>query len=125
MAQQTAAYTAILTELRHETTGATEQVRQEMAQQTTAHAALLAELTPQRTRERLDEIENMLSVGLPKFSEEIQAGVQQTLMEVSRTLLMTEREHGNRMAELHRDFDASTRRLEAAIQARRREQPVS
>jgi hypothetical protein len=101
-----------------------EQVGQEMSRQSAAYESLLGELLPVQTRERLDELESLLTVGLPKFSEEIQAGVQQTLLEVSRTFQLAEREHGNRMAELHRDFNVTTRRLEASLQPRRREEPV-
>jgi Zn-dependent M32 family carboxypeptidase len=125
MARQTGAYQAMLTAVRQEVSGMTTQVGEDMSRQRAAYEELLGELTPRLTKERLDELENMLSVGLPKFSEEIQAGVQQTLMEVSRTFRLAEREHGNRMAELHRDFDASTRRLEAAMQPRRREESLS
>jgi hypothetical protein len=95
-----------------------------MSRQTAAYESLLGELLPVQTRERLDELEALLAVGLPKFSEEIQAGVQQTLLEVSRTFQEAEREHGNRMAELHRDFNVTTRRLEASLQPRRRPEPV-
>ncbi len=102
-----------------------EQVGKEMARQSAAYEALFDTLQPQETKDRLDELETMLSVGLPKFSEEIQASVQNTLLEVSRTFRLTEREHGNRMGELHRDFDASVRRLEASLQPRRREEPVT
>jgi hypothetical protein len=101
-----------------------DQVGQEMSRQTAAYESLLGELLPVQTRERLDELEALLAVGLPKFSEEIQAGVQQTLLEVSRTFQEAEREHGNRMAELHRDFNVTTRRLEASLQPRRRPEPV-
>lgn len=100
------------------------QVGQQMGHQSQSFDSLLEELRPQRTRERLDELEALLAVGLPKFSEEIQAGVQQTLMDVSRTFRLAEREHGNRMSELHRDFSATARRLEAAMQPRRREESV-
>jgi hypothetical protein len=82
-------------------------------------------LQPENTQERITELEKMLSIGLPQFSEEIQASVQHTLLEVSRTFRLTEREHGNRMGELHRDFDATIRRLEASLQPRRRDEPVS
>ena len=92
------------------------QISGEMASQTGNVDSLL------KTREQLDELGALLSVGLPKFSEEIQAGVQQTLLDVSRTFRLAEREHGNRMAELHRDFDTTARRLEAAIQPRRRDE---
>jgi Zn-dependent M32 family carboxypeptidase len=125
MSRQNDAYRGMVTEVKQELTDMTGQVGEEMTRQRTAYEDLLGELTPRHTKERLDELEAMLSVGLPKFSEEIQAGVQQTLMEVSRTFRLAEREHGNRMAELHRDFDASTRRLEAAMQPRRREETVS
>jgi hypothetical protein len=101
-----------------------EQIGQEMGHQATAYEALVSELDPNETRERLDELENLLSVGLPKFSADIQAGVQETLVAVSRTFELSEREHGNRMGELHRDFAATIRRLEAALQPRRREEPV-
>jgi hypothetical protein len=101
-----------------------DQVGQEMGRQVTAYEAVVGELHPEHTRERLDELEAMLSVGLPTFSREIQAGVQDTLLQVSRTFRLAEREHGNRMGELHRDFDATVRRLEAALQSRRREEPV-
>ncbi len=101
-----------------------EQVGQEMGRQATAYQALVGELDQHETRQRLDELENMLSVGLPKFSAEIQAGVHETLVSVSRTFESSEREHGNRMGELHRDFAATIRRLEAALQPKRREEPV-
>ncbi len=90
-----------------------------------AYEALTAILQAQHTGARLDELETMISVGLPKFSEEIQASLQQSLLEVSRTFRLTEREHGNRMSELHRDFDNTVRRLETSLHPRSREAPVS
>jgi hypothetical protein len=100
------------------------QVGHEMARQSASYEQMLGELLPVQTRDRLDELETMLSVGLPKFSEEIQAGVQQALLDVSRIFQLAEREHGNRMSELHRDFDATARRLETSLRPRRREEPV-
>ena len=100
------------------------QVALQLGRQSEAFDTLLEELLPQRTRQRIEELETLLTEGLPRFSEEIQAGVQQTLLEVSRTFRLAEREHGNRMSELHRDFNATARRLEAAMQPRRRDEPI-
>jgi hypothetical protein len=98
-----------------------EHVAQEMDHHAESHQALLSQLQPAETRDRLDELEALLSVGLPKFSEDIQAGVQQALLSVSRTFELSEREHGNRMVDLHRDFDRTIRRLEASLESRRRD----
>ena len=98
-----------------------DQVGREMERQSATHEALLSKLDGPGTRDRLDELEALLSEGLPKFSEDIQAGVQQSLLSVSRTFELSEREHGNRMVDLHRDFDRTIRRLEATLETRRRD----
>jgi hypothetical protein len=98
-----------------------DQVGREMERQSATHEALLSKLDGPGTRDRLDELEALLSEGLPKFSEDIQAGVQQSLLSVSRTFELSEREHGNRMVDLHRDFDRTIRRLEATLEPRRRD----
>jgi Zn-dependent M32 family carboxypeptidase len=120
--QVEAAFTTMARQIQEAFNAFGRQIGQQMGHQSESFDSLLEELRPQRTRERLDELEALLTIGLPKFSEEIQAGVQQTLMEVSRAFQVAEREHGNRMSELHRDFSATARRLEAAMQPRRREE---
>lgn len=111
----------IATALRNATT----EQGEALGRQGAAYEALRHELEQMRMDERLDELELLLSIGLPKFSEEIQAGLQQSLKELSRAFRLTEREHGNRMVELHRAFDSSLRRLEASVQPRERHQTAS
>lgn len=116
--QFTAAFATMAGQIQDAFNSFGQQVSQEMVSQSGSVDSLIQD------RERLEELAELLSVGLPKFSEEIQTSVQQTLLAVSRTFRLAEREHGNRMAELHRDFDATARRLETAMQPRRREPGV-
>jgi hypothetical protein len=81
---------------------------------------LVQALGPDGTTERLAELERLLNSGLPRFGREIQGGIQQVLLDVGRTFRLAEREHGNRMAELQRAFDASARRIEATLEEARR-----
>jgi hypothetical protein len=98
------------------------QLGEQMTQQGQAFDSLLDELKSEAPRARLNELEQLLTVALPQLSEEIRVSVQDTLLAVSRTFRLAEREHGNRMSELHRDFASTAKRLEIAIEPRRREE---
>ena len=121
----TAALNGMADEIQNAFTGFGHQLGTSMSQQSEAFDALLEELKSQAPRERLNELEEMLTVALPQLSEEIRAGLQDTLTAVGRTFELAEREHGNRMTELHRDFASTARRLEASLQPRRRQEPVT
>ena len=121
----TAALNGMAGQIQSAFTGFGHQLGTSMSQQSEAFDSLLEELKSQAPRERLNELEELLTVALPHLSEEIRTGVQDSLTAVSRTFELAEREHGNRMTELHRDFASTARRLEASLQPRRRQEPAS